>query len=617
MLKRLHFSLLLIASFFVQAQQPYYSDVNLNLTGLALRDELATKVINTHVKVLSYTPGVWEADKIVDLDPADATQSNVLLIYGYNDTDAVITNDRTRDKNNNGANPGQWNREHVFPQSLGGFDTSPGPGTDVHHVRASDVQLNGTRNNTPYAVGSGNAGFSNGGWYPGDEWKGDIARMIMYMYLRYGNQTLPTTVTIGATNSIDPNMVNLLLQWNAEDPVSQVEDNRNNYLENASNTYGQGNRNPFIDNPFLATRIWGGPAAQDRWGIFTGGTPDTSAPSVPTGLISSNITTNSFTLSWTASTDDVAVAGYEVFQDNVSIGTTQTTSMNISGLTPNTTFTYEVNAFDVATNTSAKSTSLQVTTLTLGVGGTTSDLFISEYVEGSSNNKAIEVANFTGTPIDLSIYTLQKQVNGAGSWVNSYSFPAGTVLVEGDVFVVANSSNAISGTAAPIDDTTGPPIDFNGNDPVGLFKNGVLIDIVGVFNGGTTNFAANETLRRKPTILSPNTIFDKAGEWDSFPTDTFDNLGIHTVSTLSLPDSSIKANFKLFPNPVSDGWLFFKSREIIHRVIFYNITGQEVFHITNLDTTKPVSLHALQKGVYLAKIELANNQTLTRKVVVN
>jgi hypothetical protein len=55
------------------------------------------------------------------------------------------------------------------------------------------------------------------------------------------------------------------LQWNAEDPVSQYEDNRNTYLGNASNTYGQGNRNPFIDNPYLATKIWGGTVAQNRW----------------------------------------------------------------------------------------------------------------------------------------------------------------------------------------------------------------------------------------------------------------------------------------------------------------------------------------------------------------
>lgn len=60
-------------------------------------------------------------------------------------------------------------------------------------------------------------------------------------------------------------MIDLFLKWNAEDPVSQLEDNRNTYHGNTTNTYAQGNRNPFIDNPYLATVIWGGPAAQNRW----------------------------------------------------------------------------------------------------------------------------------------------------------------------------------------------------------------------------------------------------------------------------------------------------------------------------------------------------------------
>ena len=118
-----------------------------------------------------------------------------------------------------------------------------------------------------FSDGSGAASYitSNGGWYPGDEWKGDVARIVMYMYLRYGSQCLPTFVFTGSTVASDANMLDLLLQWNAEDPISQYEDNRNTYLGSASNTFGQGNRNPFIDNPYLATVIWGGPAAQNRW----------------------------------------------------------------------------------------------------------------------------------------------------------------------------------------------------------------------------------------------------------------------------------------------------------------------------------------------------------------
>ena len=86
-----------------------------------------------------------------------------------------------------------------------------------------------------------------------------------FIYLRYLIQFLPTAVGVGTPVASDANMIDLFLQWNADDPVSQFEDNRNTYLGNASNTYGQGNRNPFIDNPYLATVIWGGPIAQNRW----------------------------------------------------------------------------------------------------------------------------------------------------------------------------------------------------------------------------------------------------------------------------------------------------------------------------------------------------------------
>jgi len=188
-----------------------------------------------------------------------------LLIYGYNDADGNTTTDRTRSKNNNGGGVGDWNREHVFPKSLGSPNLgTSGPGSDPHNLRASDVQANGNRSNKKYASGTGNAGNVGSNWFPGEEWKGDAARIIMYMYLRYGNRCLPSSVTVGSTNAIDPYMVNLLLEWNASDEVSELETNRNNTIHSET-----GNRNPFIDNPALATLIWGGDEATDTWGVLS------------------------------------------------------------------------------------------------------------------------------------------------------------------------------------------------------------------------------------------------------------------------------------------------------------------------------------------------------------
>lgn len=279
------YSLILLLSVFVGLAQngapatPYYNGFNWNLTGMALKSALSTKITNTHTTNLTYQQAE-DAIKIVDLDPTDGTNTNLLLLYGFsnNSCPTSSTDDkdhRRRDKSfeDTGlANPCLWNREHTYPRAIGVPDLgSTGPGADVHHVRACDKKRNADRDNDRFFDGSGNS-FENGLlWYPGDEWKGDVARMMMYMYLRYDNQCLPTAVAQSgiATAANDSNMVQLFLEWNAEDPVSQYEDNRNTYLGNTSNTYAQGNRNPFIDNPYLATVIWGGPAAQNRWpGVF-------------------------------------------------------------------------------------------------------------------------------------------------------------------------------------------------------------------------------------------------------------------------------------------------------------------------------------------------------------
>jgi endonuclease I len=433
-MKKLLLWLFLAVSITAYAQIPsYYNDVNLSQSGTNLKDDLATKIISTHTTFLSYTPGVWNALEQSDVDPNN--NSDVLLIYGHNDTDGNLKTDRTRDKFQHGGSVGDWNREHVFAKSLANPDLgTSGAGADAHNLRPCDTQQNSTRNNRKFGTGSGAAGFinSNADWYPGDEWKGDTARMIMFMYLRYGNRCLPTFVGTGSSVSSDTNMIDLFLQWNVDDPVSAFESTRNDIIAGI-----QGNRNPFIDNPAFATQIWGGSQAEDKFG--TGG-----------------------------------------------------------GTDPGT-----------------------------GGGGSTDDLFFSEYIEGSSNNKALEIANFTGSSVNLSSYTIKKQTNGAGSWSSAYALSGN--LSNGNVYIVANSS-ANSSIQGEADVTTGGAIaTFNGNDPVGLFKNNILIDIIGDFNGGSSNFAQNVTLRRKASVTSPNTSYTEA-EWDEFATDTTSNLGSHTVN---------------------------------------------------------------------------------------
>lgn len=263
---------LLLISYFSFAQIPaYYSSIDFTQSGNTLKTALGNLITTTHTTKISYSPGVWNALQAADLNPNNSAQ--VLLLYGYNDVDAVYKNDRLDLVGNicsTSCPTGAWNREHVYAKSLGtpvlvdgGSGASSDAGEDAHHIRAADVTFNADRGNRLFADGEGDAGNVGIYWYPGDEWKGDVARMMMYMYLRYPTQCLATNVGSGATTyNID--MPNIFLEWNEEDPVSQFEKTRNDVLQGI-----QGNRNPFIDNPYIATMIWGGPQSPDAWNILT------------------------------------------------------------------------------------------------------------------------------------------------------------------------------------------------------------------------------------------------------------------------------------------------------------------------------------------------------------
>lgn len=162
----------------------------------------------------------------------------------------------------------------------------------------------------------------------------------------------------------------------------------------------------------------------------------------------------------------------------------------------------------------------------------TGDLFFSEYIEGSSFNKALEIYNSTGAEVDLSAYTVELYSNGATSPTLSATL-SGT-LANGDVFVIANSS--ASAAILAVTDMTSGVANFNGDDALVLRKEGVIIDSFGQVGtdpgsewpGG----GADDTLRRKADICAgdtdPSDVFDASLEWDTFAQDTFDGLGSHT-----------------------------------------------------------------------------------------
>jgi len=257
-----------VFAFSLSAQVPsYYSTIDFNQSSNDLKQDLSQLITTTHVNEIPYTStsvDTWDVLKIADLNPNNS--QDVLLVYGYDDTDNDSQTDRTRSVNSNCTSSGcigLWNREHVYARSLANpsLDTNyPSAGTDAHNLRASDGQMNSSRSNRVFSEANGIATITaQGHFYPGDEWKGDIARIIMYMYLRYPNQCLANNIASG-TNNFHPDMPDVFLEWNVEDPVSSFEVQRNNTIASV-----QGNRNPFIDNPYIATLIWGGTAAADTW----------------------------------------------------------------------------------------------------------------------------------------------------------------------------------------------------------------------------------------------------------------------------------------------------------------------------------------------------------------
>ncbi len=197
------------------------------------------------------------------------------------------------------------------------------------------------------------------------------------------------------------------------------------------------------------------------------------------------------------------------------------------------------------------------------------DLFFSEYIEGSSYNKAIEIYNPTGAEVDLSDYTI-KQSNGGSGWGcftseggaptedTRYILPLSGTLSPDDVYVIYHNDAAseiksvgdigFSYVQTPNGGNGDNVINFNGNDALGLFKDGVLIDVIGVPTenpgedkgwtvAGTSNATKDHTLVRKSTVSQGNTDWAASAgtsadnsEWEVHPQNTFTYLGSHVWS---------------------------------------------------------------------------------------
>ena len=231
-----------------------------NSQGQDLRDELNSLSTTGH-RNLGYDC-VWSALAITERDTnATDDDDSVLLFYSQESIPRLC-----RDCGNNDGD--NWNREHLWPKSRGFKNRNRFEHNDIHHLVPADKSINGVgRNNRDFGEGGNpfveggderpcngckiTGSPTNGTWEPPNAVKGQVARMMMYMDIRYSSlELVPEDI---ATNNRDGKLGNLvtLLKWHCEYAVSDKERARNDKVETL-----QGNRNSFIDHPEFAKEIW-------------------------------------------------------------------------------------------------------------------------------------------------------------------------------------------------------------------------------------------------------------------------------------------------------------------------------------------------------------------------
>jgi len=297
----------------------YYSSAS-GLSGPALEQALHA-IIDDHFR-LPYTSGstdTWDVLAIAHADPS--IPGNVLTTYRHNSVDG---DDHTQATG--------WNREHSWPSSYGFTNDEPCnyPFTDLHHLVPEDWDYNGARGNRPFDLcgggceiwpvegipGENNYGTGagpNGTWQVWTGRRGDIARALFYLDVRYAggthgltgcaepeleltdNRSLIVSNTSANYSPAYMGELSVLLQWHLDDPVDDFERDKNDTVYSF-----QGNRNPFIDHPEWVCLIWSCPGG------------DTIPPGAPTGLATTPGDC-SVALSWVPNPEP-DVAGYDIYR---------------------------------------------------------------------------------------------------------------------------------------------------------------------------------------------------------------------------------------------------------------------------------------------------------------
>ncbi|WP_156907046.1 endonuclease [Epilithonimonas caeni] len=610
MLKKYLFAFAVFPAFIsAQAPEGYYSGTE-NLTGYMLKtklhDIISTKTYNWNYEDLKTLYGQTDIDKYYDYDASNTIY--LLDIYSNNPTGTTAyhytLNNIIGSANAEGLG---WNREHMMPQSS--FNSAYPMYSDLFFVIPTDARINQLRSNYPYgkagstvyynftngskqaANGTPNATYTGRVFEPIDEFKGDIARSLLYYAVRYEGKLGSFNYT---TNAADPTKdqnpldgteekayenwyIAMLLYWHQLDPVSQREIDRNNSVFNI-----QKNRNPFIDHPEWVNLIW------DQ-------TPDNVAPAAPSSLLLERNSAYFVNLTWQANTES-DVLGYKIYQDDVLIGTSKTNSFSVDHLTPDTTYNFTVKAYDNAYLESPQSNTLNVTTLATDVFA--KDLQIVKYLEGTGNNKAFEIANRTGHKVNLNGYKLYIQYKGTAYYFGE-PFELEGEIENNQSFVVINPNANFSCFDVPNAKfvTAAPSLTFTGNNYVDLSYKSGTVDAVGIKGQDNTN--ANKSLYRNPAAINPTATFD-INEWTAYVSDYCQGLGVLAVNDIV----NRNLDFNIYPNPVVDRINVTGNVAKAKSVQIYDLSGKLIKNIYDpFISEKSIDVHSLLPNTYILNID--------------
>ena len=577
-------SVIFILSLFfglLSAQPPagYYSSAT--GTGAQLKTQLSTIITNGHSD-MGYS-GLWTGYLTTDRDYFYENDGTILDIYSENVTGPdPYTFTPITEQCGNYSNEGDcYNREHIVPQSL--FNEDSPMKNDIHFVRATDGKVNGMRNNFPFGlVGAASFTSLNGSklgvsvspgyggtvFEPIDAFKGDVARMIFYFVTRYENQlsNFATGNMLGgsAYPGLQTWQLQQLLIWHAQDPVSPVEVARNN----ASYAF-QGNRNPFIDNPQWVNTIWG--------------VSDNIAPTAPTGLTAGTATSSSVPLNWTAATDNIAVAGYDIYVNGVYHSTVSGTSATVSGLAPTTTYTFYVVAKDLAGNVSPASNSVTATTPAGTPGG------------------SCGTETFDAMPANSSGYAVRTWTSNNTTWTATDARTDQTI--NGRAITIRNgnlTSSSVTGGIKSITVTT--QLKFGGS--AGTFNLRINGNIVGTIPySGTPDTSVTTTVDN--LNITGNAVISITDNSAAGNRVAFDDLS-WTCYTLGTSETSTASTLIIYPNPVVNDVLFVSGPELkkVLKADIYSLDGRLIQTIARpFLSSNRIKLNNLKSGVYVLSLD--------------